>query len=454
MGGKKKVIKNGMVFSGGIQGKYDIVIDEMGKVEEVVTQGQYEETGGEEVTDAKGLFIVPGGVDAHVHLDYSMGDIKTTDGFYDGTKAALAGGTTTIIDFCQPIPGQDAKECIRARKNLAAHSVSDYAFHFIFTEEYKKQLRQIEEIRSEGIGSFKAYTTYDHITLNRGDLKKIMEKIGGQEVLMVHAEADDLIKAMVAEKEEENTSGIMELFWTRPNLAEELAVSDLAILQKETGTKVCIAHTSTKEAVEIKNREIKSGNEFYLETCPHYLAYTKEIYRTEEGGLYAMNPPLKGEEDRKRLWMGILDGSIDLLSTDHCPFNRKQKLKYRDYRMVPCGLGGLQMRMQYLFSEGVKERGLTMKRFVELTSENAAKIYKLYPKKGRIGRGSDGDLVFIDPNTEWTYTKKDFVSRCDYDIFENRTFKGKIVKVMSRGETVYEEGKVTADEGRGKYIGI
>lgn len=453
----KKLIKNGMVFFGDRQGEYDILINEQGKIEKILDKNSCAEDGiseGVEVIDAGGLWIVPGGVDAHVHLDYKMGDVSTTDDFYDGSRAALAGGTTSIIDFCQPVSGQSAKECIAERKRLASRSAVDYAFHFIFTEEYKKQLQQLDDIKDEGIGSYKAYTTYDGITLNTGDLRLIMEKIGPEAVLMVHAEDNDIINELLEEKEEEGLTDMEELYYTRPNLAEEMAVSELAVLQREMGTKVCIAHTSTKQTVDIKRREKSLGNEFYLETCPHYLAFTNDVYKTDRGGLYAVNPPLKTEEDREELWKGILDGSIDLISTDHCPFSLEQKMAEKDFRKVPCGMGGLQTRMQFLFSEGVMERGLSMDRFVELTSKDAAKIYGLYPQKGALQEGSDADMVMIEPSAKWTYTKNNFAGKCDYDIFQNREFRGKIVKVISRGETVFEDGQLDAPEGRGKYIFI
>jgi dihydropyrimidinase len=283
---------------------------------------------------------------------------------------------------------------------------------------------------------------------------EIMEAVKDTGMLKIHAEAYDIIKKCEKRMDEQNRYETVCHSLTRPNIAELLSVRDMIALQRMTGAHICIAHVSSKDTIEEKAREMAlDGPAFTIETCPHYLAFTRERMREEDGALYTMAPPLRSREDSDAIWQGILDGRVDFMATDHCPFSAVHKLKPGlNYHNLPYGVDGIQTRLLYLFSEGVKKRGLSMERFVQLTSENTAKNYKIYPQKGCIAIGSDADIVCINPDEKWIYGKDEIIGSCDYTIFEGWEFEGKIDKVFSRGELVYDSGEFNAQKGRGQFV--
>jgi len=402
------------------------------------------------VIDADGQFVVPGGVDGHVHFG-GFGTIPIADDFVTGSRAALAGGTTTVVDFCEPAVGQDPIDCIRERKEMAKDSMVDFALHFTFTENYREELPRIDEILSEGITAFKGYTFYPNTSLLPGDFLRIMETIHDQGTLLVHAEEKSIIDCM-KERYTGPRENMQALSLTRPNLSEQIAVETVLAIAKKTGTRLCIAHVSSGETAEIKARERAAGTRnFFLETCPHYLRFTRSDLEGEQGALYTMNPPLRGQEDTERLMQAILNEEISLLSTDHCPYSSRYKLG-ADYETVPCGVDGVQTRMPYLFSEGVLKRGLSMEAFVRLTSANPAKFYGLYPRKGTIQVGSDADLSFFDAKPAGTYSLDAVAGATDYSIFEGIPFSGKCTGTIKGGCLVMKDGKVLAESGGGSFL--
>ena len=405
----------------------------------------------EDGLDARGGYLVPGGVDGHVHLG-GFGEIPIADDFAQGSRAALAGGTTTVVDFCEPRAGQRAADCIAVRKREAQKSSVDYTFHFVLSEEYRQQLADIDTIYGEGIGNFKLFTIYENTTLSLEDIREIFRFFsvrGERPTFLIHAEDPEEISRLRA-AEDGGSTDMRLLAFTRPARSESDMVRALRQAARETRARICIAHTSTAGAVEEKRAWVRDPN-FLLETCPHYLAFTDEKLEGEAGALFTMTPPLRRERDRLALWQGMEDGGIAMLSTDHCPYHESDK-RSRGFAEVPCGVDGIQSRMLYLFSEGVVKRKLSLRRYVELTAENAAKFYGLYPRKGCIRPGSDADLVLIDPDavTEWR------LGRCqggiDYTIYEGMKFQGGIAAVIRRGETVYDGEHLRVTEGSGQFL--
>ena len=396
------------------------------------------------VINAERCVMAPGGVDGHAHLDYRMGDVRTCDDFYSGSLAALAGGTTTIVDFCEPLPGQLPEQAIAGRMEQAKRAAVDYALHFVFTENYREELRHLEAVREAGIGCYKLFTTYPNTTLSYGDIETIFAAVGRGGVFLVHGEDNQRIGELCRELDAAGREDMYALFQTRRNEVEEISVRRLAALRRQYGVTLCIAHTSTKEALEIKRKEDPG---LVVETCPHYLALTSQCYRRPDGGLYAVNPPLKGEEDRLALWEAAMDGTLDILSTDHCPYTREQKLSETSYKRTPCGLSGIQTRIPYLFSEGMA-RSMSLERFVALTSENAAKFYGLYPRKGCLRPGSDADVVLINRDRRCRFGREDFAGAEDYNIFEGWEFRGAVERVFLRGREVFAEGPGQRQEYR------
>lgn len=450
-----------------------------------------------EMIDAEGAYAVPGGIDAHVHLG-GFGEIPIADDFYQGSLGALAGGTTTVIDFCEPVKGESARRCIEKRKKEAERSAVDYAFHFVLTRDYLTQIEELPYIESEGIRNFKLFTVYDNTDLSLEEIRELIRKLGKKEnnyTFLIHAEDKEVLaraakeittnraeKKAAAEIKEaasadmtanagaeaaeaaeadmrllsegktpetENSADMRLLAETRPSEAEFLVAAELEKLARETGADICIAHTSAKETAALKSNLPASS--LILESCPHYLEFTKDKLSGSEGALYTMTPPLRSADDNEALWEAVLSGKIHIFSTDHCPYFRKDKLG-KTYNTVPCGVDGIQIRMIYLFSEGVIKRGLSIQDYVKLTSQNAAKFYHLFPQKGCLAPGSDADIVLISDKEATIITIEEMKSNIDYTIYQGRKFQGKIKRVVKSGRTVYDGMEVNVPEKTGRYL--
>jgi dihydropyrimidinase len=328
----------------------------------------------------------------------------------------------------------------------------DFTFHYTFTKDYRNELPLIDHIKGQGISNFKAFTYYDNTALRPGDFREIMLALRDQGTLLIHGEEKtiiDLEKAKIQGKEAEN---MLHLSLTRPNVSELVAIETVLALAKESGTPVCIAHTSAAETADVRKRERLAGyGKFILETCPHYLYLTRDKLRGPQGALFTMNPPLRDGEDNERLWQAVLEGDISILSTDHCPYLKQYKMG-KTFLTVPCGVDGVQTRMLFLFSEGVKKRNLPLEEFVKITSTNAALFYGVYPRKGLIRKGSDADLVIIDPDAEWTWDASSIAGATDYSVLDGLKITGRISHVVKGGDIAVKDGTVLAPKGSGKFI--
>lgn len=447
-----KAITNGHIVTEERVVTGDLIIDEAGKIGDILPAGTAAglyPSG--ETADARGCYVVPGGIDGHVHFG-GFGTVPIADDFYTGSKAALAGGTTTVVDFCESEPGEHPMDCIAKRRQAAECSMADYAFHYSFTKNYKEELTFLDDIAGEGIAAFKAFTYYDNTALGTSEFREIMQAIHDKGTLLVHAEEKSIIDAEKAKVPEDQKTDMRYLTLTRPRVTERLAVESVLTLAEETGTELCIAHTSTGLSADIRRRERLAGNSrFLLETCPHYLHLTQEKLAGPEGALYTMNPPLRTAWDNERLWRAVMEGDISILSTDHCPYHRRYKLG-TDYLTVPCGVDGAQTRMLYLFSEGVVKRNLPLTEFAKITSTNAAKFYRLYPRKGVIAKGGDADLTVFDPAAQWTWGAGSIAGATDYTVLEGLRLTGAVSFVVKGGEIVVKNGEVTAAKGSGNYL--
>ena len=404
------------------------------------------------IIDARGLVALPGAIDSHIHPEGQWGSVSISGDFATATGAALIGGTTTVISFCEPVPGETAIECITSRKKQAAKAVADYAFHFAFTEDYGPQLQCLDRIVEEGITSFKAFTCYGGLTLDRGELLEVMTAVRGAGVLMIHAEAVDVLEAAARRLVAAGQVSPYHHAVSRPNLAEHLAVRDAILLQKEARAGICIAHASTRQAVEEAREAQRQAGGVYVETCPHYLHFTDEVMRKDAGALFVMSPPLRSGADIEALWQGISDGTVTIISTDHCPYPKAAKLMPKEFPAIPNGVGGIQTRFTFMYSEGCVKRGLALERLVAVASSNPAKVFGLYPMKGCLEPGSDADIVLLDPKQTWTFTARDLVSGEDHSIYEGMDFTGRVRFTISRGEVVVDEGVLTAASGRGRFL--
>ncbi len=403
-----------------------------------------------EPIDASGMWLVPGGIDPHVHFG-GFGDIPIADDFWTGSLGALAGGTTTVMDFCEPTVEEDARAVIARRMADASRSAVDYAFHFVLSEQYRDLLQDLAFIEDEcGIRDYKLFTVYGNTTLSLDNVREIFSRLAGdpRRTFLIHAEDADLVACL--EDELGDSADMRLLAATRPDAVEFREVEALHELVGETGVRACIAHSTCAETVALLDEPLARG-EFELETCPHYLAFTSEKLAGPGGARYTMVPPLRTEADQEALWDAILAGKLKFLSTDHCPYH----VRYKDgatYQSIPNGVDGVQWRMLYAFSEGVAKRGLSMPSFVDLTSANAARFYGMWPRKGCIAAGADADLVLIDPRGTTVLGMGECASAINYSIYEGMELSGRIARVFKGGREVYDGKRVCAEPGSGRFL--
>lgn len=454
---KTMIIKNGTLVTEKDTFKSDILIED-GKIKIIGKDIKIKNN--DLVIDATDRLILPGGVDVHTHLDLLAGKYRAVDDFYTGTMAACCGGTTTIIDHIAFGPKNCSLEYqINEYEKLAqGKAVIDYSFHGVIQHVNEEVLNKMEELVKKGITSFKIYMTYD-FKLNDGEIFQILRKTKKLGVVIaVHAENDSLIETLRREHGQNKTLSPEYHAKSRPNLCEAEAIGRILKLARLAGdAPIYIVHLSTKEGLEeIKKARLAGQKNIYVETCPQYLLLTEKEYLREnnEGLKYIMSPPLRTEEDINELWKGITNNDIQVLATDHCPFNYniEKQAGILDYRNCPNGAPGIEERMEVIFNKGVIDKKITINKFVEVTSTNPAKIYGCYPQKGGLLPGSDADLIIINPNSKKVIQKKDQKSSVDYTLYEGMKLTAKIEKVISNGEIIVDDGEFLGKKGRGKFL--
>lgn len=398
--------------------------------------------------DACGAWLVPGGIDAHVHFG-GFGSVPIADGFYRGSRAALAGGTTTVIDFVEPDGEESVPHAIERRRRDAMTSMVDYVFRLVLTENYRMQMEHLPLAERAGIHDFKLFTIYDGETLREDDMRFILGKLADDphRTFLVHAEDPDQIARLQAEHGD--STDFLELARTRPPECEARMVRMLRHLVDETGARVCVAHSTTAATMDLLEGPVPARGEFVAETCPHYLAFTEDSLKGKGGCLFTMTPPLRDAGNVEALWNKALEGQL-ILSADHCPYSLRYK-RDATYQTVPCGVDGVWTRMSWLYSEGVASRGMDMRRYVLLTSENAAKFYGLFPRKGAIVPGADADLAVIQDG-EWQVRVEDAPDALDYTIWEGNRLRGRVARTYHGGRLAFDGTRVLARPGSGKQI--
>lgn len=440
-----------VVLESGVEEK-DILIGPDGTITEIFPSGTAPVRFCGNKVSAQGKVVLPGGVDAHVHLQGDIGDgIVTADDFNSGTRSAICGGTTTIFDFCEPLPGEKPAACIRRKKKQAEDACCDYAFHFAFTEAYEHELNSLDSVLDEGITSFKVYTCYPNTSLDYDQIRTVVEKVGNIGCVMVHAEDLGILREKARLKQNADDHAISHAF-RRPIEAEITAVGQIALDLPFAKKGLMIAHTSTAGTMEIKHGLLDKGKRLLLETCPHYLEFSQDCLRGRDGRRFIMSPPLRTALDQEALWRGIFDGSVDILSTDHCPFLLSVKNAAPRIEDVPNGVGGVGQRLEWLYTRGIAQRGLSWVRFAELTATNPAKLFGIYPRKGAIRTGADADVLLLDPNRQWSIGSEAGNGKEDYSIYDTMQFCGKITDVFLRGNHVVKDGRYWEKGNYGTYI--
>ena len=410
-----------------------------------------------ERTDARGKLIFPGFIDAHTHFDLHVAGTVTCDDFASGTRAAVCGGTTSIIDFGTQYPGETLEEGLRNWQKKAAVGAScDYGFHMSITDWNEESRRDCQKMMEEGVSSFKLYMTYD----TKVDDETIYEillrlrELGG--ITGVHCENSGLIaglqKALSADPE---TKGkVSSHCLSRPAAAEAEAINRLLHIAEVADSPVIDVHLSCGEGLEEIRAARRRGQTVFVETCPQYLTQTAALYSLPgfEGAKYVISPPLRTEKDAEALWTALREKEIQTVSTDHCAFTLAQKaLGKEDFRKLPGGMPGVETRGELMYSEGVAKGRLSKERLCAVLSENPAKLYGLYPEKGVIREGSDADLVILNPARKKTIRAAAQVSRCDYAPFEGMELSGVIEEVYLRGALTVKDGALLIEK-RGKFL--
>lgn len=450
----KTLIKNGNIVTSSETFTADILIED----EIIKSIGIFDEDIADTVIDATDRYVMPGAIDAHTHMALKQSDKFTSvDDFYTGSIAAVCGGTTTIIDHIGFGPkGCNLHHSINEYHEKAKSSVIDYSFHGVIQHIDDDIIKELEDIvLNEGITSFKAYSTYGFPTTDEGFYRilKSMKKTGG--VLTVHCENHDITNYLQKQFISDGKTEPIYHALSRPNNTESETIGRLIQLSKMAGdSNLYIVHTSAKESIDLIELARKNGlKNIKIETCPQYLLLTDDCYKKQDGLKYIMAPPLRKKEDNDRLWQAIKMGTVDVIATDHCPFNLEQKMEgLTCFNKAPGGVSGVEERVRLIFSYGVNEGKISLNRFVELLCENPAKIFGIYPKKGSLMPNSDADIMIIDSSKQDILKKSNLHSACDYTSYEDFELSCKIDYVLSRGKIMYEKGKFKGQKGQGRFL--
>lgn len=444
------IIKNGTVITASESYKADVAVKN-GKVV-MISAGM--EAEGDMVVDAAGKFVLPGAIDAHVHLELPVGSTVSADSYESGTRAAACGGTTMVIDFATQEKGMGLVETVRSRLRYAEpQACIDYSFHVAITDLTDEVLEEFVASAEFGVPSFKLYMVYKDMMVDDGVIAAALEKSKEAGTLIaVHAENPYLIDSRVKKLLAQGKTSAWYHYESRPEFVEVDAVRRMVYLARTFGAPLYIVHLASREGLEEVTKARDEGFEIYGETCPHYLNFTNEVYRREDGRYFVCSPPIKGEDSRRALWEGVRRGDISTIATDHCPFKTYEKDWGRDdFTKIPNGCMGVENMYPYMLSEANKGR-ISFNKAVEVCSANVAKIFGCAPQKGTITVGSDADIVIYDPEKKFTITRKNMHSDVDYTIWEGMELEGYPVMTFSRGRLVYKDGSFTGEPGWGKFV--
>ena len=401
-----------------------------------------------ERVDCTGKLLFPGFIDGHTHFDLEVGGTITADDFATGSRAALRGGTTMVVDFAAPDKGETlASGLERWREKSEGRSACDYGFHMTIDDWNEGISREIGEMMEQGITSFKMYMTYPAMMLPEGDMYRALlrlKEVGG--IAGVHCENDGVIRALVREARAEGRMAPASHPRTRPAPLESEAVSHLLRLAQVADVPVIIVHLSARESLEEVRAARRRGQRVYVETCPHYLLLEDSVYDNPdflEAAKFVCAPPIRKREDREALWEALRNGEIDTVATDHCSFTTAQKRAGRyDFTKIPGGLPGVEHRGALLYTHGVAAGRITAGDMCRVLCENPAKLYGCWPRKGVIAPGADADIVVYDPGADSIITAAAQAQHTDYTPYEGMATAGSVRQVYLRGRLAVDRGEV------------
>jgi dihydropyrimidinase len=450
------LIQNGTVVTAESTFPADILVD--GEKIKEVRPGIPANSAGRTI-DAAGMLLMPGGVDVHTHLDMPFGGTISSDDFETGTRAAAFGGTTTIVDFAIQARGTKMRDALDTWwKKAEGKACVDFGLHMIVTDLGGAGLEDMDDLVNEGVVSFKLFMAYPSVLMvdDATIFRALSRTAKNGALICMHAENGSVIDVIVQKALAEGKTAPIYHGLTRPTTAEAEAVNRSIAMAEIAGVPVYIVHLSSEDALN-KVREARDrGLPAFAETCPQYLLLSiEEMDRPNfEGAKYVFTPPLREKKNLGKLWDGLKHDHLQVVSTDHCPFcfEDQKVLGKDDFTKIPNGGPGIENRLQLIYHHGVNDGKLSLNRFVELVSTTPARIFGMYPRKGTIAAGSDADIVFWDPQADYTISAKTHHMRVDYSMFEGFRVKGNVRSVMSRGEMVVDNGQFLGKVGRGQYL--
>jgi len=451
----RTLIRNGTVVNADGTLSADVLVDGE-KIAAVTAPGVFTEA--DTVIEADGKYVLPGGIDAHTHMEMPFGGTFSADTFFTGTRAAAWGGTTTIIDFAVQAKGTSLLSTLdKWHEKADGHCAIDYGFHMIVSDVNDQSLKEMETCIDSGVNSFKMFMAYPGVFYaTDGEILRAMQKATETgSMIMMHAENGIAIDELVAQAIASGRTDPVEHGYTRPPELEGEATSRAIQLARVTGAPLYIVHLSASQALAAVAEARNTGQNVFAETCPQYLYLSiEDLAKPDfEGSKYVASPPLRPKSHQADLWRGLRTNDLSVVSTDHCPFCFKdqKELGRGDFSKIPNGIPGVEHRMD-LLHQGVVAGELSLRRWVEVSSATPARMFGLYPRKGVIAAGADADIVVYDPVRQQTLGVETHHMAVDYSAYEGMSITGGVSTVLSRGSVVVDGGEFHGSEGHGKFL--
>ena len=447
------LIKGGTIVLGHEVSKQDVLI----QGEKITDVGNLSDIKDVHKIDATDLLVLPGAVDTHVHFnDYFMNTVSVHD-FYRGTTAAAYGGVTSIVDFANQEHGDSLVNAVRNKKSEAeGEAIIDWGVHPVITQLTPEVLDEIPIVVEKGAPTIKCYMTYreEGLMMEFEDLLRIAERLKQSNgMLMLHAEDNTIIETNILRMIAEGKTQSIYHARSRPVVAENKAIQSAILIAQQTGGRIFIVHMASGDGIEALANARAGGANILAETCTHYLMFTDRMLERDDGIKWICSPPLRDKKTQDRLWSGIQDGRIAMVTSDDSAFSWDAKLLGSDrFDRCPNGIPGVETRFSLLYSEGVAKGKISLPRFVELVSTSPADLFGLAPQKGSLIPGADADIVLFDPHAQWMMNQGSLHMAAGWSAYEDIEVTGKILKVFSRGELVIDGDECLAHKGRGQYI--
>jgi dihydropyrimidinase len=452
----RTLIANGTVVTADGSYPADVLID----TETIVQIGAAlgDSASVDETIDATGKYVIPGGIDVHTHMELPFGGTFAKDTFETGTRAAAFGGTTTIVDFAVQSRGASLREGLDAwHAKAEGNAVADYGFHMIMSDVNDDTLKEMDTLVAEGVPDFKLFTAYPGVFFSDdGAIFRAMQQTGKNGgLIMMHAENGLAIDIVAADLVADGKTDPLYHGIARYPVFEGEATNRVIRLAEAAQVPVYIVHLSARDALNAVRDARDRGSQAFAETCPQYLFLSlDDMGNGFEGAKFVCSPPLRSADHQDELWTGLIKDDLQIVSTDHCPFDfhGQKDLGKGDFRKVPNGLPGVEDRLDLLHDGGVVGGKLTKERWVSISSTAPAKLFGMYPRKGAVAVGSDADLVVYDPNRKHTISAKTHHMDVDYSCYEGRSVQGGSDVVLSRGAVIVRNGAFTGRKGAGKFV--